>query len=269
MWDADRLKEGVEPKTPWNWTDDTEMALSIVSILRRFGRIDQDALALSFAEHFDQGRMYGPAMYHRYFPRVRSGEQWSDVAGGLFNGEGSFGNGGAMRVAPVGAYFADDLDKAVLNARLSAEVTHAHPEAAAGAIAVALGAAWAWRLRADPPGHPKPFLESVLKDTPESEVSQGLELALTLDPRTPLEGAADALGNGSRVTAQDTVPFALWSAGRSLTDFSQALWDTVIVLGDMDTTAAMVGGIVSLVVGEAGIPQRWKDVREPFPSWAL
>jgi ADP-ribosylglycohydrolase len=37
---------------PWHHSDDTQMALSIVEILRRFGGIEQDHLARSFAEHF-------------------------------------------------------------------------------------------------------------------------------------------------------------------------------------------------------------------------
>lgn len=51
----------------------------------------------------------------------------------LFYGQGSYGNGAAMRVAPLGAYFADDLALATQQARLSAEVTHAHAEGLIGA----------------------------------------------------------------------------------------------------------------------------------------
>jgi ADP-ribosylglycohydrolase len=58
-----------------------------------------------------------------------------------FDGMGSWGNGAAMRVAPLGAWFAEDLDTVVAEAIRSAQVTHAHPEAAAGAVAVAVAAA--------------------------------------------------------------------------------------------------------------------------------
>src|SRR5262245_32482108 len=133
------------PASPWGYTDDTEMALSIVATLRQHGEIDQDALARSFAERYNPSRGYGPAM-HRLLRRVHGGEPWQTVASSLFAGQGSYGNGAAMRVAPLGAYFADDLDLAVAQARRSAEVTHAHPEAIAGAIAVAAAAAWAWRV---------------------------------------------------------------------------------------------------------------------------
>jgi hypothetical protein len=38
------------PDTPWTYTDDTEMALSVVEILKERGSIDQDLLAKRFAK---------------------------------------------------------------------------------------------------------------------------------------------------------------------------------------------------------------------------
>jgi ADP-ribosylglycohydrolase len=55
---------------------------------------------------------------------------------------------------------------------------------------------------------------------------------------------AAELGNGSRVLASDTVPFALWCAVTHLDDFAEACWCCVEVGGDIDTTCAMVGGII-------------------------
>ncbi len=46
----------------------------------------------------------------------------------MFSGLGSFGNGAAMRAAPLGAWFAGDVETVIQQAILSAEVTHAHPE---------------------------------------------------------------------------------------------------------------------------------------------
>src|SRR5690348_14207356 len=56
-----RVRENQLPPRPWWRTDDTEMALAIVEVLNRFGRIDQDALARRFAERFaaDPDRGYG------------------------------------------------------------------------------------------------------------------------------------------------------------------------------------------------------------------
>jgi len=112
------------------------MALSVVSLLRQHGGIDQDALATNFLVHYDEDRGYGDAM-NRLVPMIYLSGMWRMMAPRLFSDEGSFGNGAAMRVAPIGAYFADDLSKAAEQTVLSAEVTHSHPEGIAGAVAVA------------------------------------------------------------------------------------------------------------------------------------
>lgn len=130
------------PQTHWSYTDDTEMALSIVACLHRFQQIDQDWLAHSFAKRFDAQRGYGPGAL-QLLVQIKHGAEWRTASKKLFYGEGSFGNGAAMRVAPLGAYFADDLGKVVEQARLSSEITHAHREGIAGGVAVAVAAALA------------------------------------------------------------------------------------------------------------------------------
>lgn len=164
----------------WHYTDDTLMALSIVSVLRQRGRVQQRELARSFAERYERTRGYGAAM-HRLLWEVRCGEDWAERAGSLFGGQGSFGNGAAMRVAPLGAFFADDVDAAAEQAALSAVVTHTHEEAVAGAVAVAVAAAQAWRLgreRARP--RRSEFLDLVLPSIPESEVDVASDTAICL-----------------------------------------------------------------------------------------
>jgi ADP-ribosylglycohydrolase len=76
------------PAPLWPFTDDTMMALSIVAILRQLGAIDQDRLARSFAERYDNTRGYGPAM-HGLLHRIRMGEPWQEAAGSLFEGQGA------------------------------------------------------------------------------------------------------------------------------------------------------------------------------------
>ncbi|HMA35321.1 MAG TPA: ADP-ribosylglycohydrolase family protein, partial [Chloroflexia bacterium] len=207
------------PPPPWPWTDDTLMTLSVFSVLRQCGGVDQDRLAHSFARRYDPTLGYGPAM-HRLLARLQAGEDWRGAARELFGGWGSFGNGAGLRVAPIGAYFADDLAALVHHAHGAAMITHTHPEAGAGAIAAALAVAWAWRLR--PPG-PAPsraaFLDRILPLVPASEVRDRLEQARDLPPGTSVLAAAAALGNGSRMTVQDTVPFSLWCAAEHLADY--------------------------------------------------
>src|ERR1044072_8622368 len=105
----------------WTYTDDSLMAMSIFSVLRQQGDIHQPSLARSFAERYERDRGYGPAM-HRLLAEIRSGEDWAERAQSLFGGQGSFGNGAAMRVAPIGAFFADDVDAVVEQATRSSVI---------------------------------------------------------------------------------------------------------------------------------------------------
>ena len=258
------------PAPPWKFTDDTMMAISIVSTLEEHGAINQDHLATSFARNYDSTRGYGPAMHALLASiRQRTGH-WRDEAQALFDGQGSFGNGSAMRVAPLGAYFADDLDMVVHQAERSAVTTHCHAEAVAGAIAVALAAALAWQHRnARQLATVAEFLQQVHQRIPTSQVRRGIQKAIELPKGTPVRSAVSALGNGSMVTAQDTVPFALWSAASHLSDYQEALWATVTGLGDRDTTCAMVGGVVVMHTGVRSIPKEWMDCCEPIPRHML
>ena len=175
-----------------------------------------------------------------------------------------------MRVAPLGAYFADDLAKVVEQARLSAEITHSHPEGIAGAVATAVATVYAWQFRqAKKRPDYRDFIDAVLPHIPESEVKSGARRARDLSSKTTIEHAAQMLGNGYRITAQDTVPFVLWCAGKYLDHYEDAFWNTVSALGDRDTTCAMVGGIVATYTGIEGIPTAWLDRREPLPAWAF
>lgn len=261
------IRERELPPAPWRYSDDSQMALSIYSNLLQHGEIIQDALAESFAAYYDPGRGYGPAM-HRVLRSIRNGKPWQEAATSQFEGQGSYGNGAAMRVAPLGAYFADTLEKVADQARLSAEVTHAHLEGIAGAIAVAAGAAWSWRLRSEiAPPTCADFLDKILPLVPKSEVSMRLRWARDISPTTPTATVADMLGNGSQISAQDTVPFALWCAGTYLSSYEEAIWQTLAVFGDIDTNCAIVGGIVALYCGAESIPPAWIEARESLPAW--
>lgn len=264
------LAAGRLPAPPWPWTDDTEMACSVVHALAGAGKIDRDALALDFAERCEPYRGYGPGAV-TILRLIRTGTPWPVAAASAFDGQGSCGNGAAMRVAPLGAYFADSTSRAAAQARASAEVTHAHPEGIAGAVAVAVAAALAARARLD--GHrpdPGRLLAGVAAALdPAGEVHRGVRRAADLRDRSLAE-AVHVLGNGSRVTAQDTVPFTLWVAARHLADYPAAIRACVAAGGDVDTTAAITGGVVAAYTGLAtpgGVPADWLAAREPLPAW--
>lgn len=271
---------------PWPWTDDTAMALSIFDVLEEHGRIDQDALARRFAKRFaaEPWRGYGGGAF-RMLGAVVGGADWRDAVQSMFGGQGSFGNGSAMRIAPLAGYFAeDDCATVAEQAALASAVTHAHPEGIAGGVAIAVAGAFAWknRDRRVDPAVKQAMFDEVLKHVTQGEVRQGIEKAASLkfEPATQpavrlldhgmrtvafdtsIETIVRTLGNGSRISCQDTVPVCIWIAARHMDDYQTAVVQTIRAGGDIDTNAAIVGGIVSLATGRNAIPADWLAERE-------
>ena len=256
MWN--RIAGKVLPETPWNWSDDTAMARVLVAQLQKEGNVDPDTFSKSLAKEYlrEPGRGYGTGAA-QVLNEISHGARWQQAAGKLFGGSGSKGNGAAMRVAPLGAYFAEEIDTLVEQAGNSARVTHAHHEGIAGAVAVAL--ATAWYCRQDPADGS--IFEFLLDHTPPGQLRRNIRKAQDLPATETVAKAADVLGNGSRVLAEDTVPFCIWGAAHHAPNFEQAMWSTVSALGDRDTTCAIVGGIIASKVPP---PKAWQDFREPL-----
>ena len=264
LWAARELRPA-----PWLWTDDSAMAFVLFAHLVAHGEVRPDALAREFAAEYERepGRKYGPSM-HGVLRRIGEGEDWQTVTTGQFGGQGSYGNGAAMRVAPLGAWFRDDVATTAEQARLSALTTHAHPEAVAGAVAVAVAAALA-AAGADQQAVPRAeFLQEVASHVPDGDVRSRLLVAAGFSERTSVRHAASVLGSGTLISAPDTVPFALWSAAGHLDDLPEALWQTVAGWGDRDTTCAIAGGVVAARTGTGGIPASWREALEAIPVWS-
>jgi len=267
-------KRLISTHRPWRWTDDTAMATSIVEVLERFGTVDEDALAEAFVRRFTEepGRGYGAGAYG-LLTRVSMGASWRDEVVRMFGGKGSYGNGAAMRAAPVGAFFANDLERVRVEALHSSAPTHAHPDGAAGAVAVAVAAALAAN-RAVPRDA---MIAEVVRWTPDGKTRERLQRADQLGLDFDVQAAGEELGTGSNVTSQDTVPFAVWIAARHLDSYEEALWTATAHPGldlpsnplaifavDRDTVGAIVGGIVACATGVDGIPLLWREATEPL-----
>lgn len=100
------------PETKWEFTDDTVMSIAIYEELIAHGTIEQDRLIKRFIDNhdLDPNRGYG-ATLRRILREVQEGNYWREVAENAFEGQGSMGNGAAMRVCPIGAFYFDDLSK--------------------------------------------------------------------------------------------------------------------------------------------------------------
>ena len=270
-------KRLISMQRPWRWTDDTAMAISIVEVLASHEAIDPDTLARAFTLRFQRepGRGYGAGAFD-LFRRVCAGGDWRVEVARLFGGKGSYGNGAAMRAAPIGAYFAGDLERVKCEALRSAEPTHAHPDGASGAVAVAIAAALAQSHapRAQ-------ILEEVTRWTPAGPTHDKLRRATDLGLDFDVRFAGEELGTGANVTSRDTVPFAVWVAARHLDSYEEALWTATahpdldhagnalsLSAIDRDTIGAIVGGIVACAVGAAGIPLLWREAAEQLPTHA-
>ncbi|NMB41380.1 MAG: ADP-ribosylglycohydrolase family protein [Firmicutes bacterium] len=133
----------------------------------------------------------------------------------------SFGNGSAMRVSPVGFYF-DTLEKVLMEAKRSAEVTHNHPEGIKGAQATAAAVFLARR--------------SASKEEIKQYITEhfGYNLRQSLDEIRP-HYRFDA-------TCQGSVPQAVRAFLES-SDYEDAIRKAISIGGDSDTIACIAGGI--------------------------
>src|SRR5205085_2296442 len=152
-----------------------------------------------FGERYERNpnRGYGGTA-HRILRAISMGVNFRKIAAEVFDGQGSMGNGSAMRAGPLGAFFAEDEAAMIVEqARLSAEVTHTHEEGVAGAIAVALAAAWAARkgeVREDR-WHTE-MLDYVIEHSPGTYTRAGIEKARSFAPHCSVMTASAMLGNG-------------------------------------------------------------------------
>lgn len=260
---ADRavLEKRELPTGPWSYTDDTEMAISIVELLRDRQTIDQNKLATAFALRFNPRRGYGDGV-RRLLQEIGMSPvgSWQTLSRQLFFGTGSYGNGGAMRVAPLGAFFHHDYAEVSRQAVLSAEVTHAHFEGVQGAVAVAVATAC---LRREREWDRDRFFSTVLEFVRPGKTKTGIEKARDLANDVDGFEAGRLLGNGHEIAAYDTVPLCLWSVAVNPDCFESAIWRVLLAGGDQDTTAAITGGVIA---GRTAPPREWVALREALPE---
>jgi poly(ADP-ribose) glycohydrolase ARH3 len=237
------------------YTDDTEMAIALAESLLERGGINAQALGRAFADAYDSRRGYGWGTT-AVLRLVRSGVHPHAAAGSMFGGEGSRGNGAAMRVAPVAVRYAGDGAALANAARDSARVTHSHPIAVDAAVVQATAIAAA--LVGEAP------LDAALAAATTAELKDRLiKAARLLDTgREPGELAA-ALGN--QPTAHESVPAAIYAAAAHDT-VEATITFAVRCGGDADTIGAMAGAISAARAGASAIPSRWLDALEEGPK---
>lgn len=233
------------------YTDDTEMMIALAESLLRCDGVDEEDLARTFLAVHDPRRGYG-AGTTQILELWREGVPVADAAGLIFDGQGSLGNGAAMRIAPVSVRFCEDSVLMSAQARRSARLTHAHPVGIDGAAVQA--AAIAAALNDDDP------LAAALAEAQTAEMHRALA-----DLGTQTGGAIKPrdLGEGRGVppTADRSVAAAV-AAGSRADSLEVAVTAAIRAGGDTDTVGAMAGAIAGARFGAAAFPARWVECLE-------
>jgi poly(ADP-ribose) glycohydrolase ARH3 len=249
---VDRMLEGRLPRG--SYTDDTEMMIGVAESLLERGGFDGGHMAARFLRNLQGERGYGQGTMMA-LEEVRQGVPWQDAGARAFPG-GSWGNGAAMRVAPLAlVYVAGDLQRF---AGLSSLITHTHPLGLEGAIlqaeavslALATGSVVAPRfLRA---------LKGWARTPEYLRALEDVEALLVQDPT--VEEVVAVLGSGS--TALRSVPTAIYCFLREPRSFKDAVTYGVNLGGDTDTVGAMTGAIAGAFHGACAIPPGWYEALE-------
>jgi poly(ADP-ribose) glycohydrolase ARH3 len=231
------------PEGPLSYTDDTQMAIGVAETLAEHLEIHEGPLCEAFSNNYMPWRGYGQGA-RRVLEAMQEGNDYKAVAAGHFRG-GSYGNGAAMRVAPVGVFFHEDLDKVWEQARLSALPTHVHPLGIEGARLLAVAAALCLRSESFDRAA---FFAELLGRCQSDEYRAKLAQAANVESVAALE----RLGNG--IQALESAPTAIACFALSPNEYATAIARAVLLGGDTDTIAAMTGALAGAFLGAKSIP---------------
>jgi poly(ADP-ribose) glycohydrolase ARH3 len=233
------------------YTDDTQMAIGVSEALIDRGEIVEEVLCRAFVANYVPSRGYGRGA-RAVLDAMEDGRDYRQVAEQHFPG-GSFGNGAAMRVAPVGLLFRDDRRRLWEEARLSALPTHVHPFGIEGAQLLALAVTLCSGMeRFDRAG----FFAELLGACESAEYRAKLEEAA----RAQAPGDLAALGN--RIEALHSVPTAIASFTLTPESFEETISNVIFLGGDTDTLAAMAGALSGAYLGASRLPGRLVELLE-------
>ena len=202
------------------FTDDTVMTIAVAEgLMDSMGKSD-DEIRKALVDSMQRwGARYPYAGYGGMFRRWLHSEDPQPY--------GSYGNGSAMRVSSAGWLF-DSFDETWKKARLTAEVTHNHPEGIKGAECVA---AVIWMARH---GKTRDEIRAFVEDT------FGYDLSRTCDEIRP--------GYHHVESCQETVPEAV-TAFLEGNDFEDVIRTAVSLGGDCDTLTCIAGSMAEAFYG--------------------
>lgn len=241
------------------FTDDTQMTLAVTEWLIGNGSLGGRKLLECFCRLYEPWRHYGSGTRLILESFHGAGDRWPELATAMFP-QGSYGNGSAMRVAPVGLSLHNDLRGMLRVAQVSSLVTHSHYLAIQGAALQATAVAVAVKSPFD-------FVHFVtmLKSTLSWFEDMGQDTAIYktalaricegIAKQIPPANMVKYLGNG--IKAHEAVPMAIYCYAANPHSYEKAVESAVFLGGDTDTIASMTGAVSGAALGESEIPARW------------
>jgi len=228
------------------YTDDTHMMIGVAESLIRCRGFDGEDMAHTFARNFELEpyRGYGPGPPH-IFRLIRAGV---------------YGNGSAMRVAPVGVLYHDNPAMLKEVADKSSQITHAHQLGKEGAALQAYAIALATNLEPSSTLDRDDFLARLNNFMPQGIYREKLNKVQALLSQPDRGKVIFELGNG--IEAFNSVPTAIYSFLSQPHSFAQAVFSAISLGGDTDTIGAMTGAISGAYLGFDAIPAKWCDKLE-------
>jgi poly(ADP-ribose) glycohydrolase ARH3 len=240
------------------YTDDTHMTIGTAQSLVERRGFDGAHMAARFAENFarEPWRGYGPGP-PQVFALLAKGVPWDRAGATLFGGRGSFGNGAAMRVAPVALFASPDIRLAGDMAARSACITHTHELGVDGAVLQATAITALLQLASGAAISPDRLLDQLRPRLRSRCFKQLLTQLEALLPAAPSAEVISLLGNG--IEASRSVPTALYAFLRNSGSFPAAIRYAISLGGDTDTIASMTGALSGAYLGEEAIPAEWRE----------
>ncbi|MDM8536683.1 ADP-ribosylglycohydrolase family protein [Desulfobacterales bacterium HSG17] len=174
----------------------------------------------------------------------------------------SAGNGPAMRVALIGAFFHDDLKSLEAYVKASTLITHKDPKAITGAMAVARITAWCIQERNLTRISKDEFLDLLMdcgaSDNDWQEIISRMRGAI--DKNISVSEFAADLGLAKGITGYvfHTVPVALYAWYHHFGNFEQTLTSVLNCGGDTDTVGAITGAMAGTACGVEQISLQWQ-----------
>jgi poly(ADP-ribose) glycohydrolase ARH3 len=237
------------------YTDDTHMTIGIAESLIVNRGFDGEHMAQTFIKNYEAEpwRGYGPGP-PRIFRMIKSGEAWDSAVNKLYRG-GSFGNGSAMRVAPVGLLYSRNLEKLREVAYRSSSIAHSHKLGKEGAALQACAVALAINTPADEDIDREAFLSSLQNFIRDQLYKEKVARIRELLGRQDKENVVAMLGNG--IEAPRSVPTAIYCFLRQPQSYKDTVIYAISLGGDTDTIAAMAGAISGAYLGMEAMPSEW------------